>query len=113
MSDSRIDLSKVTHTRCGYKVHNAKYYKDNSPSAKIIANIEFDGSIEPEVFYADGRYYQERESNMDLIESEPEERISHQVEEIDILADLIDSMQFSLYVASCELDRVKREKRDE
>ena len=106
-----IDLTKVTHTRAGHKVTNARYYPNNDITAKILANIESDGKTEPDTFYEDGRYYRTKETGFDLIESKQEE-IRHQVEEIDLISDLLESFAFSLSVCLEELKRVKIEKEE-
>ena len=106
-----IDLTKVTHTRAGYKVTNARYYPMNDCSCKIIANIEMEGKVEPDTFYDDGSYYLARETELDLVEGK-QEPIRHQEEEIDVISDLLESFAFSLSVCLEELNRIKIEKEE-
>ena len=109
-----IDTTKVTHTRAGYKVTNVRYYPNNG-AFPIIANVEFEGKVEPETFTKEGMYHGQGlaklSSGYDLIENQ-EEPIRHQVEEIDVISDFLESLAFSLSVCITELDRIKEEKRE-
>ena len=110
-----IDLKKVTHTRAGYKVHNVRFYPSNI-QYPIMADIEYEGNIEAETYTKDGLYYHTGlgDNTMDLVETKvEEEKIRHQVEEIDVISDCLESFAFSLSVVLTELDRIKVERSKE
>ena len=105
-----LDVTKVTHTRAGYPVHNIRRYKGNT-TYTILADIEYEGQVESETFTSEGRYSTFKYTGYDLVESR-EPKVRHQVEEIDVISDFLESLAFSLSVCITELDRIKEEKRD-
>ena len=70
-----IDLTKVTKTRRGYKVLQTMYCPTNEESEQIVACIMTGFGQEEEeseaiCYFADGSYFKDRESGMDLVEEE-------------------------------------------
>ena len=86
-----IDISKITQTRAGQKVVAVEHYPDNRKHSRLFAAlVDDEGCADYVAYYEDGKYWKNRESDMDLVEDE--QIVTQDSQLADAINDIYDSI---------------------